>query len=64
MPVGTKTIIRANPSYFIVSDASKLGWGAVMRGERIGGRWTVAESSSHINYLELLAASFALKDAP
>jgi hypothetical protein len=61
IPVATKSIIRATPSYVIMSDASKLGWGAVIQTEKTGGRWTVAESSSHINYLELLAAYFALK---
>ena len=59
--VASKSIVKSNPSYIIKSDASKLGWGAVLDSQAIGGRWTGSESSSHINYLELLAAFFALK---
>ena len=61
VPFATKLIMRPNPLYFIKSDASKLGWGAVMASQSIGGRWTAAESLMHINYLELLASYFALK---
>ena len=59
--VASKSIVKSNPSYIIKSDASKLGWGAVLDSQAIGGRWTVSERSAHINYLELLAAFFALK---
>ncbi|XP_062576222.1 uncharacterized protein LOC134238115 [Saccostrea cucullata] len=45
----------------ITSDASHLGWGAVMNELKSGGRWTTDESENHINYLELLACFFGLK---
>lgn len=45
----------------ILSDASKIGWGATCRGKNTGGPWTTEEAIFHINYLELLAAFFALK---
>ena len=52
---------RFSPELIITSDASKLGWGAVCCGKRIGGRWKKAEKSEHINFLELQASFFALK---
>jgi hypothetical protein len=61
MPLARKNISRENPLYIIHSDASKLGWGAAMLELKIGGRWTTTESLWHINYLELLAAYFAIK---
>lgn len=44
-----------------MTDASNDGWGAVCNNSRIGGRWNDQESVNHINYLELLAASHALR---
>ena len=45
----------------LYSDASLQGWGAVMNDKSTGGRWLPTESEHHINYLELLAAFFALQ---
>ena len=45
----------------ICSDASLFGWGAVMENISTGGQWSYTEATNHINYLELLAAFFALK---
>ena len=45
----------------LYTDASNKGWGAVMGAEKIGGRWSEAESKNHINCLELMAAFFGLK---
>eukprot|EP00794_Sanderia_malayensis_P016482 gene16482-18121_t len=45
----------------ICSDASLFGWGAVMENTSTGGQWSYTEAKNHINYLELLAAYFALK---
>ena len=56
-----RDIQHPRPSVTIQSDASKLGWGAVFGAQKTGGRWTPAETESHINVLELLAAFFALK---
>ena len=45
----------------LYSDASLVGWGAVMNEISTGGRWSSTEAHHHINCLELLAALFALK---
>lgn len=45
----------------IESDASKMGWGASCQGISTGGPWTPQEKAHSINYLELLAAFFAVK---
>ncbi|XP_028415485.1 uncharacterized protein LOC114538507 [Dendronephthya gigantea] len=45
----------------IYSDASLQGWGAVLGDTSSGGRWSPEERTNHINYLELLAAFFALR---
>lgn len=56
-----KWISHGDPLLSLYSDASKEGWGAVCKGDKAGGRWTVTESNCHINELETLAAFFALK---
>ena len=48
-------------NYVIYSDASSKGWGAAMNDSSSGGQWSPLEAKFHINYLELLAAFFALK---
>ena len=45
----------------LYSNASLMGWAAVMDNISTGGRWSTVEARKHINYLELLAALFALK---
>lgn len=45
----------------IATDASLLGWGAVLGNRNTGGRWLPTESVFHINVLELLAVFYALK---
>ena len=44
-----------------MTDASTIGWGAICKSSKIGGHWNGQESINHINYLELLAVSHALK---
>ena len=44
----------------IHSDASLQGWGASSNSSNIGGAWKDEECSLHINYLELLAAWYAV----
>jgi len=56
-----KCISYTTPTLLIQSDASKKGWGAVLNGNKIGGRWTPCEACKHINVLELQAALFGLK---
>ncbi|XP_048486562.1 uncharacterized protein LOC119691092 isoform X1 [Plutella xylostella] len=45
----------------IYSDASRTGWGAVCKDQKIHGSWKASEQEYHINYLELLAAFLGLK---
>lgn len=45
----------------IQSDASLLGWVAICSGTRTGGHWSVQGNGLHINCLELLTGSFAIK---
>ena len=54
-------ICHGNANLIITSDASSHGWGAICAEKRVGGRWNDQESQSHINFLELLAVSHALK---
>jgi hypothetical protein len=56
-----RTILSAKPVLTVESDSSKLGWGACCRGISTGGPWTAKERARHINCLELLAATLALK---
>ena len=56
-----KSISQGNPDITIYSDASLAGWGAHHNNQTTGGRWNTTESEFHINQLELLAATFALK---
>ena len=45
----------------IESDASLQGWRAVCNGTRSGGPWSQLEKQKHINCLELLVTTLALK---
>lgn len=45
----------------IFSDASLTGWGAACNGETTYGAWDELERNAHINYLELVAAFYALQ---
>lgn len=53
-----RRIVHEPYEIIITSDASHLGWGAVMNDLKSGGRWTIEEARNHINYLELLACFF------
>ena len=48
------------PNTEIFSDACLTGWGATYNGHSTGGHWSVKESKSHINVLEMKDALFAL----
>jgi hypothetical protein len=50
-----------DPDIVVTSDASTVGWGCDCEDEQSGGLWSPTDKSFHINYLELLAAWFALK---
>ena len=49
------------PKPYHPSDASLLGWGTTCDGQPAQGQWSTLEVSHHINYLELLAAFYALQ---
>eukprot|EP00794_Sanderia_malayensis_P001725 gene1725-1923_t len=54
-------IDHGNPQIILYSDASKIGWGCSCNDIKSGGNWNPEEAQFHINYLEMLAAYFALK---
>ena len=57
-----RALVESTPDLVIATDASLTGWGAVCDGVSTGGCWSLAESRFlHINALELLAGSFAVK---
>ena len=45
----------------ILSDMCLTGWGAKYNWHSTGGHWSVEESKSHINMLEMKGALFVLK---
>ena len=56
-----KTVLATEPDLTIESDTSSRGWGAYCQGTSTGGPWSPLEKKWHINCLELLAATLALK---
>ncbi|XP_040261452.1 uncharacterized protein LOC120977528 [Bufo bufo] len=56
-----KAIFGQRPDSVVDSDASLSGWGAHCEGITTGGGWSEIETGFHINALELLAGSFAIK---
>lgn len=59
--IGSNPIRTQNYSIEIFSDSSLSGWGCFCNDARAFGFWNRQERKNHINYLELLAAFFALK---
>jgi len=56
-----KALLHQKQTVTIRSDASLQGWGAVCNGTRMGGPWSQLEQGMHINCLELVAATLAVK---
>lgn len=56
-----KTLLSMETNLVIESDVSNIGWGASCQGTSTGGPWSTVEKTWHINCLELLAATLALK---
>lgn len=56
-----RAIFGCDPDLVIESDASKSGWGARCWDSSSGGKWSADEGQLHINCLELMAGSFAIK---
>ena len=54
-------VVTQVPDMVIETDASLMGWGAQCQEHRTGGQWSAEEKVMHINALELLAVSLALK---
>ena len=55
------SLAPSDPSLIIYSDASKLGWGAILKDQEASGLWSPQEAELHINSLELLAIWRALQ---
>ena len=60
LPGLNRSIAVREPDYEIRTDASHIGWGAVMADKEAGGQWALAELA-HINELELKAAFLGVK---
>ena len=56
-----KALFQHPIDLIIETDASRKGWGAYCEGVSTGGPWCLGEKKLHINCLELLAGSFAIK---
>ena len=56
-----KALFHQPVDLIIETDASRRGWGAYCEGVSTGGPWCSREKRLHINCLELLAGSFAIK---
>ena len=56
-----KSLVMTQPDLQIQSDASLIGWRAYCQGKNTGGPWSTKEKCFHINCLELLAATLAVK---
>ena len=56
-------LVTSPPELIIESDASCQGWGATLKGQEVatGGLWSINEQGKHINCLELIVATLAVK---
>ena len=59
--VNRRSVMTLEPDPTMEIDVSLMGWGAVCKGIRTGRLSSQMECRDHINYLELLAAMFAVK---
>ena len=56
-----RIIARGNPDISMQTDASMIGWYALLESKETRGRWSITEAKKHINYLEMSSVYFALK---
>ena len=56
-----KILLSRETDLVIDSDASQIGWGAACQGQKTGGPRSNRERRSHINCLELMAATLAIQ---
>ncbi|KYM95726.1 hypothetical protein ALC62_13632, partial [Cyphomyrmex costatus] len=59
--ISSNPIRKQDYTLEIFSDASRSGWGCFCNGTSAHGIWNEEERKHHINFLELLAAFFALR---
>ncbi|CAG2203473.1 unnamed protein product [Mytilus edulis] len=58
--VNGRPIRNDSPSYYLHTDASLNGWGAVFHEKQTQGHWSLEEQCLHINILELKAIYFSI----
>jgi hypothetical protein len=56
-----KPILQSTPAVILTTNASTLGWGAVLCDTRTGGPWEQTEQQYHINCLEMRAVLLGLR---
>ena len=56
-----RNLLPPEPDFTFSCDASQQGWGAVHKGNRVSGLWSLTETKEHINFLELKAIFLGLK---
>ena len=63
MPKAFAPIVRAKPQILLESDSSDIGWGGLIKGNKLetGGCWSQQEIDYKNNYLELKAACFTIQ---
>ena len=61
IPSSYNEITKGTSSLAIKTDACETGWGAVYKGMRTSGQFSLNEQKPHFIVLELLAAFFRLK---
>ena len=61
LPTQKRIIDHGSANHVLVTDASSDGWGCRYNGNKVGGHWNEEESGNHINFVELLAVSHAVK---
>lgn len=54
-------IHKASPTVTMSTDASNMGWGAVVETMQVRGPWNHAVSNKHINWKEMMAVWMGLK---
>ncbi|XP_066978845.1 uncharacterized protein [Macrobrachium rosenbergii] len=54
------SLTPTNPDLMLFSDASDLGWGALLNNMEVSGTWSPSERNLHINMKELKAIHLAL----
>ena len=56
-----RLLLTSNPDLILTTDASLLGWGALLNGMETRGHWSTEEQGFHINYLEMKGVLLGFK---